>query len=555
MRKGEKRRVAFAAFLILGFSTASDAAEYYVDATRGNDAATGTRSAPWKTVARVNRARIPAGSTVYFKAGSSYASSVLVAGSGAAGSPVTYTSYGTGAKPAMGGFDATGKSYAKASGLRFSSSSVVVNLTRARHVSVDNCDIDSSATTWFPAVTIHSNSKYNRITKCTITQEAGNSDAINFRGNADYNLIQGNTITVKGIHAAIDLEGRSGGGTAHHNIIRNNLIIGSKGAGSLITLQADSSYNIVEGNTLTGDGTNSGYCGTNRFARHQTMFKLVSRNNIVRNNVIKDYPCPDSLGLTMEAHSYGGFTNIATGNHVYNNVITGIGVGGTALFLGENKSGGKTFNNILKNNVIYNNGGTFYQTNKDGQWPPRTRHLQMRVQVSPNVYDNTFQNNLFYEPGRSDVMGLKEGSYSVAEVQAMAPAWYSGNLQTNPLLDPVTQRPRPGSPVKGAGASLTKITSASGSGRTLKVDDAYYFSAGLGLVDGDVIQINGQRAAIESIDYSTGTLTLARTISWKQGDAVNLPFSGRAPDIGLLEPPPEDRPRQALQDLDTEATE
>lgn len=522
------------ALMTLGISRMSHGAEYYVDAASGNDGAAGTRSAPWQTVAKVNRAALPAGSTVYFKAGGSYDSKVLVPNSGAAGSPVTYTTYGTGAKPALTGFNATGKSWARASGLSFSSGSVIINLTGADHVTVDDCTIYSTATKWSPPITIQKNASYNRITNCTITQEAGNCDTINLRGNADYNLIQGNTITVGGIHAAIDLEGHTGAGTAHYNIIRNNVITGTRGAGALITLQANSSYNVIEGNTLTGDDTTSRYCGTNRHARHQCMLKLVSKNNIVRNNVIKSYPCKDSLGLTLEAYRAGGFANIASGNHVYNNVITGILVGGTPLFLGENGTGGKTFDNIFKNNIIYNNGGAHYQTNVDGKWPSDTRNVQMRVQASPSVYNNSFQNNLFYKAGVSLVMWIRDGYYSVAQAEALNPMLYSGNLQTDPLLDPATLRPSADSPVKGAGASLTVVTSPSGSGNTLKVADAYYFTAGLGLVPGDTVQVNQQRVGIKEIDYPSNTLTLARPITWRQGDTVNLPFSGAAPDLGLL---------------------
>jgi hypothetical protein len=524
------------AFMTLGISSICHAADYYVDAASGNDGGAGTQSAPWQTVTKVNNASLPAGSTVYFKAGGSYGSTVLIPKSGTAGSPVTYTYYGTGAKPSMGGVNATGKSYAKVSGLSFSSGSTIINMTTANYVIVDNCNIYSSATGWSPPITIQTNSRYNQITNCTITEAAGNCDTINFRGNADYNLIQGNNITISGIHAAIDLEGQTGGGTAHYNIIKNNIITGSKAAGALVALQANSSYNIVEGNTLSGDGTNSGYCGSNSYARHEDMFKLVSVNNIVRNNIIKSYPCKDTLGLTMEAYNYGGFTNIASGNHVYNNVITGIGVGGTPLYLGENGTGGTNFNNIFKNNIVYNNGGTYYQTNADGSWPSDTINLQMRVQTSSNVYNNSFKNNLFYKSGLSALMWVNNAYYSVAQTQAWNPTLYSGNLQTDPLLDPATQRPMTNSPVKGAGASLTTVTSPSGSGSSITVADAYYFTAGLGLVAGDTVQINKQLVAIKAINYATNTLTLGSAISWTQGDTVNLPFSGSAPDMGVLTP-------------------
>ncbi|HBG07223.1 MAG: hypothetical protein A2075_09595 [Geobacteraceae bacterium GWC2_58_44] len=521
--------------MILGIASTSQAKNYYVDAKRGSDSAKGNKRSPWQTVARVNEATMPAGSTVHFKAGRSYGTAVLNAHSGSDGSPVTYTSYGTGAKPKLGGFNAAGKSHLKASRLSLSAATTVVNLTNASHVEVDDCDIKCTATEWAPAVTIQSNAHHNRIINNTITQSQAKNDTINLRGNADYNLIAGNKIDISGIHCAIGLEGHTGGGTADYNIVKNNVITGHKGGGALIALQANSNRNLIEGNVLSGDSTMSEHCGTNPHARHQTMLKLVSMNNIVRNNIIKNYPCKDSLGLDMGAYTYGGFNNIATGNHVYNNVITGVSVGGTPLHLGENGTGGKTFNNTFKNNIIYNNGGTWYQTRDDGSWPRASSSQQMKIQVSLNVRDNYFVNNIFYKSDATNILWVNNAYASVAQAQSWKPDLFWGNLQADPLLDPKSQRPLAGSPVKDAGASLTTITSASGSGTTITVDDAYYFSDGFGIINGDNVQINNQLVAIKAVNYATNTLTLARSISWTEGDAVNLPYSGKAPDIGAFE--------------------
>jgi hypothetical protein len=263
----------------------------------------------------------------------------------------------------------------------------------------------------------------------------------------------------------------------------------------------------------------------------------------------------------MGAYRYASFSNIASGNHVYNNVITGISVGGTPLHLGENGTGGKCFENIFKNNIIYNNGGTWYQTKRDGSWPRETINQQMKVQVSPYVRDNVFVNNIFYKTGATRILWVNNGYYSVEQAQISHPALYIGNLQTDPLLDPETQRPLANSPVKDAGAPLTTITSPSGSGKTIKVDDAYYFSPGFGLVTGDSVQIRNQVVTIKSINYATNTLILASPISWNRGDAVNLPYSGTAPDIGAYESvsstvqlsPPADRPAPSADRLSPSA--
>ena len=521
-------------FLVLAGSV-SEAADFYVDARKGNDSAKGTRRRPWQTVARVNQAELPPGATVHFKAGRSYGPTVLMARSGSQGARVSYTSYGKGSKPKLAGLDATGKSHVKASGLSLSAAATVVNLTGATHVTVDGCEIECSARGWAPAVTIQDNARYNRITNNTMTQSEGKNDTINLRGNADYNLIEGNRITISGIHCAIGLEGHSGRGSADYNIIRNNVITGRKGGGALIGVQANSNHNLIEGNLLSGDRTMEEHCGSNQHARHQTMLKVVSMHNIVRNNVIKNYPCADSLGLDLSAYHYDGFSNIASGNHIYNNVITGVSAGGTPLYLGENGTGGKSVNNIFKNNIIYNNGGTWYRTNSDGDWPRSSAQQQMKVQVSLNVRENLFINNIFYKSDESRIMWVNNAYVTVAQAESWKPELFRGNLQIDPRLDPLSQRPLPGSPVRDAGAWLTTVTTSSGSGAVLQVEDAYYFQAGSDLAAGDAVQINDQIVALKGIDYASNTLTLARPVSWSQGDPVNLPYYGAAPDIGAFE--------------------
>jgi hypothetical protein len=529
-------RLAFLALLmVLTMASSSQARVFYVDAERGNDDAEGGKETPWRSVAKVNRTPLPHGSVVRFKAGQSFGPDLLVPQSGSAGNRITYTSYGTGKQPRLPGVSAAGKSHLTLFGLSLSSATTVVDLAGASHVTVEKCRIVSSATQWAPAITINSDAHHNRILNNSITQSEAKNDTINLRGNADRNLIEGNTIRISGIHCAIALEGHTGGGTADYNIIRNNVLIAEKGGGALIALHSNSNHNVVEGNILSGASSMSGHCGSNEHARHQTIFNLVSMNNIVRNNIIKNYPCKDSLGLDMSAFNSNGFTNIASGNHVYHNVITGILVGGTPLFLGENGTGGKSINNVFKNNIIYNNGGSWYQSRKDGSWPRASHKQQMKVQVSLNVRDNLFVNNIFYRSDESRILWLNDAFYTVEQVQSWNGRLFQRNLQTDPRLDPKTQRPLKGSPVTDAAAPLTTVISASGSGDSLTVEDPYYFSDGFGVVEGDTVQVGKELVGIKQIDYASRTLTLARSISWREGAPVTLPYLGNGPDIGAFE--------------------
>ena len=529
------RLVFLSLLMVLTVASSSQARVFYVDAERGSDSAQGGKRTPWRSVSKVNRTPLPHGSIVRFRAGQSFGPELLVAQSGSPGNRVTYTSYGTGRKPRLRGVNAAGKSHLTISGLSLSSATTVVNLSGASNVTVQQCRIASSATTWAPAITIENGAHHNRILDNSITQSEGKNDTINLRGNADRNLIEGNTIRISGIHCAIALEGHTGGGSADYNIIRNNVLIAQNGGGALIALQANSNHNLVEGNILSGDSSMSDHCGTNAHARHQGMFKVVSMNNIVRNNIIKNYPCKDSLGLDMSAYNADGFSNIASGNHVYHNVITGILVGGTPLFLGENGTGGKSIDNVFKNNIIYNNGGNWYQTRRDGSWPRASRSQQMKVQVSLNVRDNLFVNNIFFKSDEKRILWLNDAFYTVEQVQSWNGRLFQGNLQIDPLLDTKTQRPLKDSPVTDAAAPLTTVTSASGSGDRIAVEDPYYFSDGFGVAPGDTVQVGKEVVEIKEVDYASRTLTLARSISWRGGAPVTLPYLGKGPDIGAFE--------------------
>jgi hypothetical protein len=105
-----------------------------------------------------------------------------------------------------------------------------------------------------------------------------------------------------------------------------------------------------------------------------------------------------------------------------------------------------------------------------------------------------------------------------------------------------------GSPCIDAGVPIT-TTRSGGSGKNIEVMDSLYFSDGMGIVDGDKVFIGANPAVrIKSVDYSSNTLVVDRTISWNGGDPVNFLFSGSAPDSGAYEftsnthdntPPPE----------------
>ena len=86
---------------VVAAAGAAAAATWHVDSEGGNDAAAGTSPATaWKTLERVNSAKIAPGDKVLFKRGGLWRGALRPA-SGEKGSPVTYSWYGKGPKPIL----------------------------------------------------------------------------------------------------------------------------------------------------------------------------------------------------------------------------------------------------------------------------------------------------------------------------------------------------------------------------------------------------------------------------------------------------------------------
>jgi parallel beta-helix repeat protein len=95
---------------------------------------------------------------------------------------------------------------------------------------------------------------------------------------------------------------------------------------------------------------------------------------------------------------------------------------------------------------------------------------------------------------------------------------------------------KPTSPLIGKGAILARAVS-SGSGNTVIVTNAGYFSDGFGIGTGDLIVVGGNLVSIIAIDYAKNSLTINRTISWNKNDAISFPFTGMAPNMGASKTP------------------
>lgn len=92
-------------FPLIFFCIAANAKDYYVSAN-GDDANDGTSpSTPWRTIAKINKTKFLPGDSIFFKRGNVWREQLTIASSGTTGHPITFSAYGTGAKPIITGAD------------------------------------------------------------------------------------------------------------------------------------------------------------------------------------------------------------------------------------------------------------------------------------------------------------------------------------------------------------------------------------------------------------------------------------------------------------------
>ena len=90
---------------LLLWSGAASATTYYVSSSTGNDGNRGTSAgAAWQTITHVNGQTFAPGDSILFRRGDVWNESLVPASSGAAGNPITFDAYGTGAPPNLTGY-------------------------------------------------------------------------------------------------------------------------------------------------------------------------------------------------------------------------------------------------------------------------------------------------------------------------------------------------------------------------------------------------------------------------------------------------------------------
>jgi hypothetical protein len=509
---------------------------YHVNAQLGSDDNDGQSSAlAWRTIAKANDAVQP-GDTVLIYSGV-YTNRIAPARSGTAQMRISYRAV-PGETVIIEGDDLLlelrDRSYITIEGITFRNPiqgwGEIQNGTHNELIGNKFRGNGRGANAAFAGIYLFDSSYYNRIVNNAF-QDWGDAqtqwgDAIELSWGADNNLIEGNRFVNAG-HSLIGVE-------TSFNIIRSNYLENAWQKGIDVVWRISPPWapgqefvarrNVIEDNTfvkcrIAADGRRGG-AGI-QMSGAQTIF----RRNLLMEN--------EGGGITL--NGWEPDAPKPFGSRIYHNTIAANGVAGnretSGLFVTQwGLTGVEISDTVLKNNIFYRNAGELLQLVLDFDPPAQYGIAFFRsYQIAGNCITRTPTIDI----------GSLDGEQSVLFYQEHYPQFVASNLAAEPLfVDPAAgdYRLRGDSPCVDAGVPLTATTSA-GSGATVPVADAAYFTDGYGLVPGDQVKVGSNPAVrLLSVDYTANTLTLAEAIAWSQGDPVCLgEFSGSGPDIGAFE--------------------
>ncbi|MGH8502861.1 MAG: DUF1565 domain-containing protein [Gammaproteobacteria bacterium] len=530
----------FAALSVLALGTnALYGADYYVSPT-GNDTNPGSESKPWRSIAKANDSLHP-GDTVYLMNGE-YRERIEPARSGASDRYITYQAY-AGHAPVITA--PPGK--------------IAIVLNNRSYIRIDRLTIDgrkpykdANVDQWAELIDSHHNvfqnsrfkyakgwtafylqgSHYNKLINNRMDYVGTFFDAEKAEGTGDmialhcanHNLFEGNELTRAG-HDLLTVAG-------DYNVIRNNIFENKWGKNEgyrAISLSANRrfcdttrGFNVFEKNIVKNSLLAHGDFRGSSADKEPMAMKVEGVNQIVRHNVFANNVGPAVSGSIRPPKIMA-----VQSNKIYNNVVY---EGGGLWMMRDYGNAGPASNNEFKNNIVYASRAdaeVFVNYSSANRTP---------------LEQNFFTHNAFSQSTdttKFKIKGLDTTTLAWLEENASdnfrnnitrAPHFSSENLQ-----DEQGFRLNRGSPMIDSGDFLTKTLDA-GSGKTVEVVDAGWFTDGFGIVGGDRVQIGeNPPVQVSKVDYENGILFLESSISWGADQAVSLAYEGAAPDIGAYE--------------------
>ena len=546
-------------FLISNFNIESvistQGTSYYV-ANDGDDSNDGlSPSSPWKTVEKINNEMnsgiINQGDDIYFNRGDTwvYPVTLTLKKGGNANNEMIIGSYGIGDYPKLSGkgqqaiFCDSNISYITLQDLN------LTNSTKRSIFFYNGCNAHN--------ITLRNLEIYN--------PDNSGGDVVGFYNTKDV-LIDNCSINVKSMeHHGISIQYYSGGLFQCGNFVIRNCIISNCKDGISIHF---------------GDGGESQSLGDN-FLIENCVISGTSEECI---DVVGGHGCENVFIKNCEMYNC---YNLVAGHGQANVVIDNV-------YIHDVSGNGFTlttcYNVVMRNSVIYNWGASKNGISKNANQysPDETNNVCFynndiisdgdsdHIQINnANVDGLIFKNNIFYSTVSTSpdlfLNYISPASLSNTNSEFSYNLWWRGDggvgddtwwkdaggtydfdgwLAKNEVSNEMRQDPEISDPESGdfnlgisspcidAGGWLT-CCDGGGSGKTIAVDDASYFFAGLdslGVSGDDIFVGDDTDLKIVAVDYDGDTITVDKSISWVDGDLVSLSsYYGYAPDIGAYE--------------------
>jgi PKD repeat protein len=503
-----KKGVISILFGLMILSPALFGTNYYIDTNSGNDSSPGTLSLPWRTIDKANET-LRAGDTVYIKAGiyTGNQNRIYPENSGTSWSnSITFTNYNGGKVTIRGNNHdpcvqiISSRHHIRIIGLDFTypnQASCNINSMvwiDGDYILFQNCEVafgkQGTVNEIINGVTLDDDSSYCIIRDCKVHDfgrpegwgggNNGTANCIRVRDYSHHHLIERNESYNCG-HDPLLMFG-------HHCVVRNNNL-----------------HNETWGKGMTADYTGSGF---------PEMLNVYENNDVHGCTGLEPWP---NGGV-----QFNQYRSIFRRNRCFRN------------------NGGGIQMSVSNNDIMYAKDSRIYNNvfHDNGQYPAYSEYRYgIRIRENPeqrNFDGMVIKNNIFWENPSGGIGWLIYANSNDHDVRdnhnqdAGNPRFVDSNRGNYTL--------RADSPCIDAGGWLT-LTTTSGTGTRIPIEDVYYFCDGFGIAQGDEIQLQGQAqsARIIRVDYSGSRIEVDRSMTWQSGQGVALAYDGSAPDIGAHE--------------------
>lgn len=363
------------------------ATDFYVDNSCGEngDGTTTTCGAtgPFDSLAnaRTGLTGDQSNNRLLFKKGLTFSGPFSVTAYGTSGHNFTISSYGTGADPIISG---------GAYNVQFDYDGAYI-----RYVTVDGITFDSAVGgegVWTGAVMIDGNADHITIQNCTISNASngaeGGTQGINITNSND-NVINNNTIHTNDYSGIFVYQ--ASGEDSTGTIISNNTVYGNMYLG----IGIDGAYNahFVDATTLVYGNT----CYNNSTGIYLAFADSISvYKNTLYDNGADCQGTGDCLGEKYGFALQSGHNNLIYENKIYDNSTTGVGIYGDMEDPPSDvERSGPSSGNLFYRNILYGTAAGVWQ-----------RGLNFQTQEDECVgSDNVISNNLIYNNGTNFLSG------------------------------------------------------------------------------------------------------------------------------------------------------